>query len=169
MKHPTLTLLAVASTLTHLASCKRGDAAAAGTAAQPGAAPTVQAAAAPTAPVAPRAAPPPAVDPRWPQWLPRVSAVTVRSATRDFLEGYTERSPLVVLVESRRACETAGYTLSQTDLRRTRWENRFIFTATRGEEFVRFELVGQPARPNFSTFTASSGEFARTLMRRRTR
>lgn len=151
------------------AACKRGEAASGAAAERPAAAAAVQAAAVPAAPAAPRVAPQPTVDPRWPQWLPRVSAVTVRMASRDFLEGYSGRGPLLVLVESRRACEAAGYTLSQTDMRRTRWENRFIFTATRGEELVRVELMGQPARPDFTTFAASTGDFARTLMRRRAR
>jgi len=133
MQHPRLPSCALALTLTLLSACKRGDGSSTAGAAKPGVAPTVQAAAAPVAAPAPRPAPRPALDPRWPQWLPPVAGVTVRIASRDFLEGYAGRPDLMVLVDSRRACEAAGFTVSQTTMRRTQWENRFIFTATRGE------------------------------------
>ena len=170
MKTPRAASLALALSFGLLAACKRGDGASKPGAGGSAAAPTSLAAAVPSAAAAaPPVAPRPALDPRWPRWLPPVSAVTVRMTSRDSLEGYADRPAMLVLVESRRACEVAGYTVSQTDLRRTRWENRFIFTATRGEELVRIELMGQPSRPNFSTFTATTGDFARTLMRRRAR
>ena len=87
----------------------------------------------------------------------------------DFIEGGADRRVLELLIDSRRACEQAGYTLSTTNITRTAWDQKFVFTCTRAEELLRVELMGQPARPNYTTFNVSNGEFARTLMRQRRR
>lgn len=137
------------------------------------------ASAAPTAPTAPAAQPArpaavvpaavvaaPAVDPRWPGWMPPIPGIRVRMSARDFVEGGAERASLELLITSRQACERAGYTVSQTNIQRTRWDQKLVFTCTRANELIRVELTGQPARPNYTAFNACNGDFARTMMRR---
>jgi len=152
-----------------LVACKRSEGAStadAATSTPPnGAASPALVAAAPQAVPARPAGP--AVDPRWPQWMPPIAGITVRMAMREALEGYADRPSLLLLIDSRRACETAGYTLSATTTQRTQWDSKFIFTATRGAELIRVELTGQSARPNFTSFNATTGAFAQTMMRRR--
>lgn len=167
MKHPPIASYALA--LLFVGACNRAESAAAPAAsATPVVAPPARLAAVPAA-VRPTPAPAPVMDPRWPQWLPPIEGIAVRMASRDFLEGSAVRMALMVLVASRRSCETAGYTLSQTDIRRTRWDTRYIFTATRAETFVRIELTEQTGRPTFTSFNASTGAFARAMMGRRAR
>ena len=108
----------------------------------------------------------PARDPLWPQWLPVIDSVQRRMGGRDLFEGHATTGGLVTLINARRSFELQGYTLSQTTVRRQSWEQRFIFSATRGGEFTRVEVVGFPSRPNFSTVTATSGALARTMASR---
>jgi hypothetical protein len=171
VNQPTIVSYVLATTLVLAAGCKRAESSANPPAAPPGTAPAVQPAmpAAAAARVAPAAPTGPAVDPRWPRWMPPIPGVRVRMASADFVEGGADRGSLELLIESRRACEQAGFTVSQTNIQRTRWDQKFVFTCTRAEELLRVELTGQPARPNYTSFNASNGEFARTMMRRRTR
>ncbi|MBL8683075.1 MAG: hypothetical protein JNK05_28165 [Myxococcales bacterium] len=152
-----------------LAGCKRGDRTRD---------PAQQApiAAAPIAmqrptPVAPVVAPTPvaeptAVDPLWPRWLPPLQGVTRRMATASVFGGSIYANSLQVLVSTRQTFERQGYSLSQTTIRRQPWEESFVFTATRGDELVRVQLVSQPSRPLVTEVRATTGAVARTLMRR---
>ena len=173
MNHSPIVSYVLATTLVLAAGCKRAEssanpaATATTTPALPGAQPAMPAAVVPAVAVAAPAAP--AVDPRWPRWMPPVPTVRVRMTSSDFLEGGADRGVLELLIDSRRACEQAGYTLSQTNITRTAWDQKFVFTCTRAAELIRVELTGQPARPNYTAFNASNGEFARTMMRQRRR
>ncbi|MDO9021208.1 MAG: hypothetical protein Q8S73_02895 [Deltaproteobacteria bacterium] len=171
MNQPTIVSYVLATTLVLAAGCKRAESSANPPAATNGAAPTVQPAM--PVPVAARVAPAapagPAVDPRWPRWMPPISGVRVRMASADFVEGGADSGSLELLIQSRRACEQAGFTVSQTNIQRTRWDQKFVFTCTRAQELLRVELTGQPARPNYTSFNACQGDFARAMMRRRTR
>jgi len=171
VNHSPIVSYVLATTLVLAAGCKRAESSAnptaTATATPPGAQPAMPAAVVPAAAVAAPAAP--AVDPRWPRWMPPIPTVRVRSTSADFIEGGADRGVLELLIDSRRACEQAGYTLSQTNITRTAWDQKFVFTCTRAEELIRVELTGQPARPNYTTFTSCNGEFARTMMRQRRR
>ena len=157
MNHSPIVSYVLATTLVLAAGCKRAEssanpaATAAATPALPGAQPAMPAAVVPAVAVAAPAAPP--VGPRGPRSL----------------EGGAARGVLELLIDSRRACEQAGYTLSQTNITRTAWDQKFVFTCTRAAELIRVELTGQPTRPNYTAFNASNGEFARTMMRQRRR
>lgn len=117
---------------------------------------------------APIAAPPPPVerDPLWPAWLPVIPGVRRRMGTGSFFEGNAEMNVLVLLVRARQTLEAQGYTLSQTDVQRQPWEDRFTFTASRGDEFLLLKVIGSTSRPMFATIGATSGALARSLMRR---
>lgn len=80
--------------------------------------------------------------------------------------GNATGSVLVTLVAARQAFEQQGFSLSQTNIRRQPWEERFVFTATRGAEFSRVELVEATARPGSVELSATNGNLARTMMRR---
>ncbi len=167
MNQPTIISYVLAA-LVLAVGCKRAESstnpAATATATPPAVQPAMPVvAAAPAAPAAP------AVDPRWPRWIPAIPGIRLRPQSPDFIEGGAERNVLELLIDSRRACEQGGYTLSPTSITRTAWDQKFVFTCTRAEEFIRVELMGQPARPNYTGFTACNGEFARTMMRQRRR
>ncbi len=169
MNKPTTISYALVATLALAGGCKRAESSANPTATATATPPAVQPAM-PSAAAAPAAAPAaPAVDPRWPRWIPAIPGVRLRPTSPDFIEGGAERNVLELLIDSRRACEQGGYTLSPTSIARTAWDQKFVFTCTRAEEFIRVELTGQPARPNYTSFNASNGEFARTMMRQRRR
>lgn len=155
----------VLAALVFAAGCKRAESSTHPAAAAPVAQPAMPAAVVPAAAPAVPAAP--AVDPRWPRWMPPIPGIRVRMASRDFVEGGAERASLELLITSRRACEQAGFTVSQTNIQRTRWDQKLVFTCTREAELIRVELTGQPARPSYTSFNASNGDFARTMMRRR--
>jgi hypothetical protein len=161
---PRIASYALISALALLSACKRGVAPAVAAEGGP-AAPSAPVAATPPAPSGTPAAAMPSVDPRWPSWLPPVAGVTVRMADRELLEAYADRPDLAVLIDTRRALEAAGYTVSQTNMRRSPYENRFVFTATRAEAFVYVRLTGNPRRPGFTTFSSAQGRLARTLQR----
>lgn len=164
MTHLRIASYGLAGALALVSACKRGAAPA--VAAEAGsAAPSAQGAAPPTAVPGTPVAAAPTVDPRWPSWLPPVAGVRVRMADRELLEAYAERPDLAVLIDTRRALEAAGYTVSQTNMRRSPYENRFVFTATRAEAFVYVKLTGNPRRPGFTTFSSAQGRLARTLQR----
>ena len=173
MNQHTIVSFVLATTLVVAAGCKRAESSAnpattaTATTTAPGVQPAMPAAVVPAAAVAAPAGP--ALDPRWPRWMPPVPGVRVRMTSADFVEGGADRSSLMLLIDSRRACEQAGYSLSQTNIQRTAWDQKFVFTCTRAAELLRVELVGQPARPNYTGFSACNGEFARTMMRRRNR
>jgi hypothetical protein len=113
------------------------------------------------------AAPAPAVDPLWPQWLPALDGVRRRESFREVFGGDSAQGGVETLINVRRSLERAGYTLTQTSVRRQPWEQRFIFAATRGEEFNRVEVVWQPARPTRSDVQVTNGALGRTMMARR--
>ncbi len=114
---------------------------------------------------APAAAPTAAVDPLWPQWLPTIAGVQRRMAMRDAFEGSSANPGLVTLINARQALERQGFSLSQTSTRSEYGTQKFVFSATRGAEFSRVEIVGH--RPNYSTVQVQTGDFARTMMARR--
>lgn len=84
----------------------------------------------------------------------------------DIFEGIGSSGALVTLISARQAFERQGYTLSQTAIRRQSYEQRFVFSATRGAEFTRVEIVGYPSRPNFASVAATTGALARTMASR---
>lgn len=165
MKPSTVIASLVVSALTLSAGCKPAESSPAPAASPAPTAPAAQPAR-PAAVVPAAAVEAPAVDPRWPRWMPPIPGVRVRMGSRDFVEGGADRASLELLVASRQACERAGYAVSQTEIRRTRWDQKLIFTCTRADELIRVELTGQPARPNYTSFNACNGDFARTMMRR---
>jgi hypothetical protein len=142
--------------------CKRG----ARREPQPVAAETIAAPTATAALPAPTAAPQaPAADPLWPRWLPTIAGVQRRMAMRDAFEGNSTNSGLVTLINARQALERQGFALSQTSTRSEYGTQKFVFTATRGAEFSRVEIVGH--RPDYSMVLVQTGAFARTMMARR--